>query len=68
MKNPVPNAPSRWLAYVRVDDVAAATKKAKELGATVLQNRTEVPNFGWFSVISDPTGAVLGLWQAKEQR
>lgn len=68
MKNPVPNAPSHWLAYVRVDDVAAATKKAKELGATVLQNRTEVPNFGWFSVISDPTGAVLGLWQAKEQR
>lgn len=68
MKNPVPNAPSHWLAYVLVNDVAAATKKARELGATVLRDRTEVPNFGWFSVISDPTGAVLGLWQAKEQR
>ena len=24
---------------------------------------TEVPQMGWFSVIADPTGAVLGLWQ-----
>jgi hypothetical protein len=26
---------------------------------------TEVPNFGWFSVIVDPTGAALGLWKSK---
>ncbi len=32
MKNPVPNMPSHWMAYVLVDDVAAATKKAKSLG------------------------------------
>ena len=29
MKHPVPGAPSAWLAYVLVDDIAAATKKAK---------------------------------------
>jgi len=28
---------------------------------------TEVPNFGWFSVVKDPTGAVLGLWQPKSK-
>lgn len=65
MQNPVPNVPSHWLAYVLVDDVRAATTKAQGLGATVLKEVTEVPNFGWFSVIQDPTGAALGLWQAK---
>ena len=65
MKNPMPGAPSHWLPYVQVDDVAAATKKAKSLGATVLNDKTEVPGFGWFSVIQDPTSGVLGLWQAR---
>jgi len=68
MKNPVPGAPSQWLAYVLVDDVTASTKKARELGAKVLQEVTEVPNYGWFSVIADPTGAALGLWQRKGQK
>jgi hypothetical protein len=25
---------------------------------------TEVPQMGWFSVIVDPTGAALALWQS----
>lgn len=65
MKNPVAGAPSSWLAYVLVDDVAATTEKAKSLGATVAQEVTEVPGYGWFSIIADPTGAALGLWQPR---
>jgi len=65
MKHPVPGAPSAWLAYVAVDDVAAATQKAKSLGATVMKDKTEVPGMGWFSIILDPTGAALGLWQSR---
>jgi len=67
MKNPIPGAPSNWLAYVTVDDVAASTKKAKSLGATVMKDVTEVPGYGWFSVIADPTGAPLGLWKAAKK-
>ncbi len=63
MLNPVPGTPSHWLAYVLVDDVVAATEKAKSLGATVCKEVTEIPDFGWFSVITDPTGATLALWQ-----
>ena len=63
MKNAIPNAPSFWLAYILVEDVASTTKKAKSLGATVLQEKMEVPNYGWLSVINDPTGAVFGLWE-----
>lgn len=63
MQNPVPGAPSHWLAYVEVADLDASIAKAKSLGGTVVQERMEVPNMGWFSVITDPTGAAFGLWQ-----
>jgi uncharacterized protein len=63
-KNPLPGAPSLWLAYAIVDDVKAATAKAKSLGASVMKDVTEVPSMGWYSIIADPTGAHLGLWQA----
>jgi len=65
MKHPVPGAPSAWLAYVLVDDIDAATKKAKSLGATVMKDVTEVPDMGWLSIIIDPTGAALGFWKPK---
>ncbi len=59
----MPGAPTGWLAYVLVDDVKASTAKARELGATVVKDVTEVPGAGWLSLITDPTGAMLGLWQ-----
>ena len=68
MQNPVPGAPSHWLAYVGVDDIHASTKKAKELGAMVLVDVTEVGEFGWMSVITDPTGATLAMWKPKNAK
>ena len=67
MKHPVPGAPSSWLAYVGVDDIHAATEKARKLGATVMREPMEVMGSGWLSVIVDPTGATLGLWKATGQ-
>jgi len=65
MKHPMPGAPSTWLAYVQVDDIAAATQKAKSLGAKIIKDVTEVGGSGWSSIITDPTGAALGLWKPK---
>jgi uncharacterized protein len=65
MQHPVAGAPSAWLSYVLVDDIHASTNKAQSLGATIIKGASEVPGVGWFSIISDPTGAVLGMWQAK---
>lgn len=65
MKKPAPDMPDKWLPYILVDDVRASTKKAGSLGATVVNDVTEVPDMGWFSVIIDPTGAAFGLWQPK---
>ncbi len=66
MKNPMPNAPSTWVPYVDVDDLAAATAKAKSLGATVHKENVPVGDHGSFSIISDPTGTMLGLWHQKK--
>jgi predicted enzyme related to lactoylglutathione lyase len=63
MKQMMPNAPSAWLPYVIVDDVKASTERAKSLGAQVMKDVTEIPKMGSFSIITDPTGAALGLWQ-----
>jgi len=64
----VPGAPSEWLPYVAVDDIQAATEKARKLGGKVMKDVTEVPEMGWFSIITDPTGAHLGLWKPKSQQ
>jgi uncharacterized protein len=61
----MPGMPPQWLAYVGVDDIATATKKARELGAKVVKDVTEVGQFGSMSIITDPTGALLAMWQAK---
>lgn len=66
MKNMMPNAPSMWLAYVNVPDVKAATEKAKSLGAKIVKDVSEVKDVGSFSIITEPTGSMLGLWQPKK--
>jgi uncharacterized protein len=65
MQHPAPQGPSMWLAYVLVDDISAATEKAKSLGATIMKDVTKVAEAGWLSIIVDPTGAMLGLWKPK---
>lgn len=55
-------APTAWMGYVTVADLSAAVEKAKQLGAHVCKDATTLP-FGRFAIISDPQGAVLGLWE-----
>ena len=53
-----------WLPYVEVADVAAATERARGLGATVLLDAREGPA-GWRSVVATATGGEIAFWQAK---
>ena len=66
MQQCIPDAPSAWMPYVAVKDIDAATKKAKKLGAKICKGVTEVPGMGWLSIIVDPTGAMIGLWEPKD--
>jgi uncharacterized protein len=63
----MPGGPAGWLPCVEVDDVRAATQKAKALGAKIMKDVIEVMGMGWFSFIQHPTGALLGLWETKSR-
>jgi predicted enzyme related to lactoylglutathione lyase len=65
MASQAPGVPPHWMAYVGVDDIHASTRKARDLGAQVVVDVMEVAEYGWMSVITDPTGATLAMWQPK---
>jgi predicted enzyme related to lactoylglutathione lyase len=63
MKTP-PGAPPQphWLSYLAVANVDTSTRNAKEIGAKVHMEPTDIPKIGRFSVIGDPTGAAVALF------
>jgi predicted enzyme related to lactoylglutathione lyase len=56
-----------WLPYVEVDEIVAATDRARELGASVPLEPREGPA-GWRSVVATPFGGEIALWQPKARR
>jgi predicted enzyme related to lactoylglutathione lyase len=62
------DATPMWLSYIAVEQLEAAVTRAKALGARVLREKTEVPETGWFTVLSDPAGAPFALWQDMARR
>ena len=59
-------APPAWLAYVTVEDAAAAAAKARELGGTVIKDAFDVFDIDSMAVLQDPTGATFAVWQPKK--
>jgi predicted enzyme related to lactoylglutathione lyase len=60
--------PPHWGTYVAVANVDEATAKARTLGGTAMAGPMDVADHGRMSVLRDPTGAVLSLWQAKQHQ
>ncbi|WP_270887279.1 VOC family protein [Pedococcus sp. 5OH_020] len=58
--------PPMWNTYLAVDDVDAATARVAEAGGTVAVEPFDVMDAGRMSFVADPSGAFVGLWQAKE--
>ena len=56
-----------WLPYVEVDQIDRVTKRAGNLGATVLLEPREGPA-GWRSVVTTPEGGEIAFWQSKVRR
>jgi uncharacterized protein len=61
----MPGGNHGWLSYVGVDDINAATEKARSLGATIHMGSIEIPNIGWMTILADPTGCTIALFQPK---
>jgi predicted enzyme related to lactoylglutathione lyase len=64
MKLPDPAMPIMWTVYLAVDDADAIVAKAQAAGATVVFPVMDVMDLGRMALLSDPTGAVVGIWQA----
>jgi uncharacterized protein len=55
------DVPPNWLTYFGVADCDASAAKAKQLGGTLLQPPTDIPDIGRFAVCRDGQGAVFAI-------
>lgn len=51
--------------YISVRDIEQTQAKAERLGGKIVKEKTEIPNVGWYGLISDPDGKVIGLLRGK---
>ncbi len=56
-----PPPPAHWMGYVAVDDVDAMVARVESLGGRTCVPPTDIPTVGRFSVITDPSGAVVSI-------
>lgn len=59
------SAPPSWTTYVVVQKIEDANARVAKLGGKVVMPLVEVPEVGRISLIADPTGAHLGLFEPK---
>ena len=59
-------APSAWTVYLATDNADDAARRSRDAGGTLLMPPMDVMDHGRMAILSDPTGAVFGLWQAKQ--
>ena len=60
-----PGQPTAWSTYLAVDDIDAALEKATAAGGTSMMPVMDVFEQGRMTFLSDPAGAVVGLWEPK---
>lgn len=60
---PEPPARSAWTVYLHAPDLGATVAAATAAGAAVLLPPAQAGPFGHMALLSDPGGAVFGLWQ-----
>lgn len=59
-----PSQPATWTVYIATEDVDATVKLVTENGGAVVAPAMDVPDNGRMAIVTDPTGGVVGLWQA----
>ena len=59
-----PAQPTVWTTYLASDDVDATAQAVGDAGGQVLAPPMDVGDVGRMIMAADPTGAVLGVWQA----
>jgi uncharacterized protein len=57
------NSPDGWTTYLHTADINATIAEATKAGATTCVAPMEVKDKGHMAMLTDPTGAFVGLWQ-----
>ncbi len=57
--------PSAWTVYIGTADADDTVKKAQAAGGNVVVPTMAVGDQGKMAIIQDPSGAVIGIWQAQ---
>ncbi|PWI45696.1 VOC family protein [Streptomyces sp. ICBB 8177] len=59
----MPAPPTVWTTYLATEDADATVRAVTDNGGTALTGPHEMTGIGKMAVVSDPTGAVVGIWQ-----
>jgi predicted enzyme related to lactoylglutathione lyase len=57
--------PPHWNVYVTVEDAEQAAKQCEAAGGSIVAPAFDVMDAGRMAVVSDPTGAIFNVWEAK---
>ena len=57
--------PPSWVSYVTVPSADESAKRAGKLGGTVHAEPFDVGGAARLAVVADPSGAAIGLWEAR---
>lgn len=60
--------PPSWNTYISVSDADEIARKVQEAGGQMMVEPMDVMDQGRMAFFTDPTGAALGVWQAKEHK
>lgn len=67
MRNTAPEAvPNVWVVYLASSDAAATVESARALGMHVAVEAMPVGGLGTMAMVSDPGGAMVGVWQSAD--
>lgn len=60
--------PPQWLVYITVANIEESVSKVEQMGGRIIKMPTSMGDFGKFSVIQDPAGAVCALYEQKNSQ
>jgi predicted enzyme related to lactoylglutathione lyase len=60
------HGPPSWLSYVTVASADETTLRARNAGASVVEQPFDMGDTGRLALLTDPTGAPIVLWQPRE--
>ena len=66
--DPSQGAPDGWSVYLATDDATATTEAATAEGGAVVVPAMAVGDLGTMLVLTDPTGAAIGVWQPGQHK